>query len=346
MYVARLTQLGNYLGALKAWVDLQNTAKPDDELFFFIVGLHALTVPQDPQRLFQDRRNMMAALVAMGVDTERCTLFHQDEVPEHAELMWILSCITSFGRLERMTTWKSKLQTLHDSEQVSTAQLLTGLFTYPVLQAADILLYHATHVPVGEDQTQHLELTRDLAQQFNNAVKKPYFYQPNCLLTPSKRILSLRNPDQKMSKSAPDANSRILVTDSPAEVQAKVKKAVTDSERSVTFEPERRPGMSNLVSILAALGGGTLSPQLSSPDAAPGEVARVLDVATGGSGAQLKSILAESIIEALRPFQAEYARLVQEPEHLAQLEARGRDKARERASATMRDVRRLLGLSK
>ena len=345
MYVAHaLTQIGNYLGALKSWVDLQNTAAPDDELFFFLADLHALTVPQDPARLYQDRRNMLAALVATGIDPHRCTLFHQDQVPEHTQLMWFLSCITPFGRLERMTTWKSKLATLQENE----AQLQLGLFSYPVLQAADILIYHGTHVPVGEDQTQHLELTRDIAHQFNNAVKKRYFLQPEYMLTPTKRILSLRNPEQKMSKSAPDANSRILVTDSPEEIRAKVRRAVTDSERSITYEPERRPGMSNLIAILAAFGGGTVRARLvgaqSDPD--PASVAAVLQEVTGGSGAKLKEVLTESIVEALRPFQAEYTKLVQEPAYLDEIAEIGRVKASQRAAQTVREVRTLLGLQK
>lgn len=349
MYVAHtLTQIGNYLGALKNWVDLQNTAAPDDELFFFLADLHALTVPQDPARLYQDRRNMMAALVATGIDPHRCTLFHQDQVPEHTQLMWFLSCITSFGRLERMTTWKSKLATLQESEKVNEAQLQLGLFSYPVLQAADILIYHGTHVPVGEDQTQHLELTRDIAHQFNNAVKKRYFQQPDYMLTPTKRILSLRNPEQKMSKSAPDANSRILVTDSPEEIRAKVRRAVTDSERSITYEPERRPGMSNLIAILAAFGGGTVRARLmgaeSDPD--PTSVAAVLQEVTGGSGAKLKEVLTESIVEALRPFQAEYTKLVQEPAYLDEIAEIGRAKASQRAAQTVHEVRTLLGLQK
>ncbi|WFC96658.1 tryptophan--tRNA ligase [Malassezia brasiliensis] len=343
-----IPHIGNYLGALKSWVDLQNTAAPDDELFFFLADLHALTVPQDPSRLYQDRRNMMAALVATGIDPHRCTLFHQDEVPEHTQLMWFLSCITSFGRLERMTTWKSKLATVQDSDKVNEAQLQLGLFSYPVLQAADILIYHGTHVPVGEDQTQHLELTRDIAHQFNNAVKKRYFRQPEYMLTPTKRILSLRNPEQKMSKSAPDANSRILVTDSPEEIRAKVRRAVTDSERSITYEPERRPGMSNLVSILAAFGGGTLRDRLvsaqSDPD--PARVAAVLQDVTGGSGARLKEVLTESIVEALRPFQTEYAKLVNEPAYLDEIAELGRTKASQRAAQTVREVRTLLGLQK
>lgn len=340
-----LTQIGNYLGALKSWVDLQNRADARDELYFFIVGLHALTVPQDPKQLYAGRRNMMAALLAVGIDPNRCTLFQQDEVPEHTELMWLLSCLTSFGRLERMTTWKSKLSTLHNSDQVTASQLQLGLFAYPVLQAADILLYRGTHVPVGEDQTQHLELTRDIAHQFNTMTKSPYFVQPTSLFTPSKRILSLRNPEQKMSKSAPDANSRILITDSPDEIQAKVRRAVTDNEREITFEPERRPAVSNLVSILAALGGGTLRTQLAS-DATPEALVPVLNEVVAGSTAKLKSILTESLVEELRPFQNEYRRLAEDPGYLDTLEMLGRDKARHRAAETMREVRVLLGLQR
>ncbi|PKI84817.1 tryptophan--tRNA ligase [Malassezia vespertilionis] len=343
--------LGNYLGALKSWVELQNTAQPQDELYFFIVGLHALTVPQNPKTLFADRQNLMAALLAIGVDPLRCTLFQQDAVPEHAELMWYFACITSFGRLERMTTWKSKLATLHNggnTDHVQASQLQLGLFAYPVLQAADILLYHPTHVPVGEDQAQHLELTRDIAEGFNRMVKKRYFPTPSTLHTPSKKILSLRNPAVKMSKSAPDANSRILLTDSPKNIQAKVRRAVTDADRFLSYDPEARPGVSNLINILSALDGGTLRRELGTTvlDTDPARLAETLHTATGGSGAKLKAILSESLIEALRPIQERYHDLLQDPTYLATIEKRGAERARERAHTTISQVRTMLGLQK
>ena len=193
-------------------------------------------------------------------------------------------------------------------------------------------------MPVGEDQTQHLELTRDVAHTFNRTVKQRYFSQPECLTSPAKRILSLRNPEQKMSKSAPDANSRIMLTDSPAEVAAKIKRAVTDSNPEVTYDPEARPGLSNLVSILAALDGGTLR-----AGSDPHQVAAALRQHTSGSR-EVKQVLTDSINEALAPIQREYSRVIAEPGYLDALEALGRDKARAKASATLSDVRRMLGL--
>lgn len=345
--------LGNYLGALKLWVDLQNSAAKEDELVFFIASLHALTVPQNPVQLNSDRRHLMATLLAIGLDPQRCTLFYQDQVPEHTELMWILACATPFGRLERMTTWKSKLATLLNSastDKVDESLLQLGLFAYPTLQAADILLYHATQVPVGDDQTQHLELTRDTAQSYNRLVKQNYFPIPAQLYAESKRISSLRNPDQKMSKSAPDANSRILLTDTPEQIQSKFKRAVTDSEPMLTYDPENRPAVSNLISILSGLGGGVLRAEVPDADMAkfnePAFVADTLNRVTGGSGAALKRVLTESVVEELQPIQAEYHRLVTEGGYLESLERLGRDKARARASRTMDDVRKHLGLCK
>ena len=333
--------LGNYLGALSNWLELQRSAGPDDELYFFTAGLHAITVPQKPAQLHDDRRNLFAILIAIGLDPQRCTIFHQDQVAEHAELGWLLGCLVPFGRLERMTTWKSKLATI--GAEASDTSLQLGLFAYPVLQAADILLYRATHVPVGEDQTQHLELTRDIAHTFNRTTKSNFFARPECLTSPAKRILSLRNPEQKMSKSAPDVNSRILLTDTPQEVNTKIKRAVTDSDTSVSYDPEGRPGLSNLISILASLGGGVLHNDIRSWGADPHEIAAVLDSSTGGMSG-VKKVLAESINETLAPIQHEYTRIIAEPGYLDALEELGRNKASAKARDTLTQVRRMLGL--
>ncbi|TFY73497.1 hypothetical protein EWM64_g10515, partial [Hericium alpestre] len=210
---------GNYFGALANWVKLQRDAAPEDQLIFSVVGWHALTLPQDPKTLLAARMDMLA-----------------DHVQNHAELAWILSCLTPTGRLKRMTTWKSRLavsRNANDESEVDDSMLNTGLFTYPVLQAADILAYKATHVPVGDDQQQHLELTRDIADTFNRAYKgsSQLFALPEYMTTPSKRILSLKDPSAKMSKSALDANSRIVMTDTPAEIRTKIRGATTDSIR-------------------------------------------------------------------------------------------------------------------
>lgn len=343
--------LGNYLGALKTWKALQNEADPQDELFYFIASLHALTIPQNPKQLYHDRRNLLAALIAVGLDPHRCTIFMQDQVPEHAELNWLIMCQSPFGRLERMTTWKSKIATIQNSaseDHVSESQLQLGLFAYPVLQTADILLYHATHVPVGEDQQQHLELTRDLANSFNRYVKKRFFPIPHALLSESKRILSLRNPEQKMSKSAPDVNSRIMLTDTPQQIQSKIKKAVTDSESALSFDPESRPAISNLLQILAGLDGVVLRRHMTRENSHkqkdPAFLAHLLNEHAGGSGAALKHALADSIIEELRPVQNEYMRLISENGFLDEIERLGCEKARTRAQETMTHVRTLLGL--
>ncbi|WFD30436.1 tryptophan--tRNA ligase [Malassezia sp. CBS 17886] len=311
-------QLGNYLGALKNWLDLQASAREGDEFFFFIAGLHALTAPQDPVQLFADRRNALASLLAIGLDPKRCTIFHQDQIPEHTELAWHIGCLAPLGRLERMTTWKSKLALLTSASDPAAdhAQLQLGLFTYPVLQAADILMYNKTPgIPSS-----------------------------------SKRILSLRNPQQKMSKSAPDASSRILITDRPETITVKIRRAVTDSERALSFDPTHRPAVSNLLSITAALGCGPLRDELRAANGndapvGPEQIAEVLN-RSGGSGARLKQVLAESIIETLRPIQRKYTRLENEPGYLASLEAQGRERARERATQTMAEVRTLLGLQR
>ncbi|KAG8695935.1 Tryptophan--tRNA ligase, mitochondrial, partial [Ceratobasidium sp. 394] len=195
-----IPHLGNYLGALVNWVSLQRNAAPNDRLFFSIVGLHALTLPQDPVKLRRERLDLLATLLAVGLDPRRSVIFCQDQVPQHTELAWMLNCTTPMGKLQRMTTWKSKLalaRNANSADEVDESHLNLGLFAYPVLQAADILLYRATHVPVGEDQQQHLELSRDLADLFNRTHKETVFPLPQHIITPAKRILSLRDPAQK-----------------------------------------------------------------------------------------------------------------------------------------------------
>ena len=341
-----IPHLGNYLGALRNWVELQNASiHTSDELYFSIVGFHAITLPQQPARLRSERAEMMATLLAIGLDPHRCTIFHQDQVAEHTELAWILNCITAFGKLNRMTTWKSKLATAKNAaegSEVDDKDLSLGLFAYPVLQAADILLYKATHVPVGEDQIQHLELSRDLADVYNRRFSKRFFPLPQHIITPTKRVLSLRDPTSKMSKSAPDVNSRILITDTPEQVASKVKKAVTDAETTLAYQPETRPGVSNLLSILAAL------KTASGAERGPAEWARQLNAqieATGASSGQhLKATLTEAVVETLRPIQAELDRLRHDPGYLKQMEDLGRTKAQAVARRTMEQVRKSIGL--
>ncbi|OBZ75460.1 Tryptophan--tRNA ligase, mitochondrial [Grifola frondosa] len=330
-----LPHLGNLLGALLNWVKLQRDAGPDDQLIYSIVGWHALTLPQDPQALSAARREMLAVLLAIGIDPERSIMFHQDENPHHTELAWVFNCITPMGKLRRMTTWKSRLATsrnTREDSEVDESLLNAGLFTYPVLQAADILAYKATHVPVGEDQQQHLELCRDLADIFNRAFKEdsPLFPLPQHVITPSRRILSLKDPSSKMSKSAPDVQSRILLTDTEAQIRAKIRAAVTDSIVGVTYDPVTRPGTANLLTILAAC-----------TDEDVVEVAK--RYSDKGHG-HLKNDVADAVEELIKEPRAEFERLRGEAGYLNAVARDGATKARALSEATMREVRGRIGL--
>ncbi|GBE82823.1 Tryptophan--tRNA ligase, mitochondrial [Sparassis crispa] len=330
-----IPHLGNFLGALLNWVQLQRDAQPDDRLIFSIVGWHALTLPQDPRALSTARREMMAVLLAIGLDPERSIVFHQDDNPNHTELAWILNCITPMGKLRRMTTWKSRLaasRNARDDADVDESLLNAGLFTYPVLQAADVLAYKTTHVPVGEDQQQHIELARDLADTFNRTFKNrgPLFPLPQHVVTTSRRVLSLKDPSSKMSKSAPDKQSRILLTDSALQIQAKVRAAVTDSITGITYDPLARPGASNLLAILAACLGE--------------DVTEAAKRYSDKGHVHLKADVAEAVEEMMKKPRAEFERLREEPAYLTSVSAAGAAKARELSEATMREVRERVGL--
>ncbi|KAG5721406.1 hypothetical protein E4T56_gene12935 [Termitomyces sp. T112] len=330
-----IPHLGNYLGALSNWVQLQNTAAPEDELLFSIVGWHALTLPQDPDALAVSRRDLLATLLAIGLDPKRSILFHQDHNLAHTELAWILSCITPVGKLRRMTTWKARLaasRNANDESEVDESLLNTGLFTYPVLQAADILVYRSTHVPVGEDQTQHLELCRDLAEIFNRtfASSSPLFPLPVLMSTPSRRILSLRDPTSKMSKSSPDIQSRILLTDTAVQIKAKIRSAVTDSIAGITYDPVARPGTSNLLTILAAC--------------TDTKVDSVAERYEGKGHGHLKADVADAVEERLKGPRAEFEKIRHEVAYLDEIARNGAQKAREQSEVTIQAVREILGL--
>ncbi|KAH9814140.1 Aminoacyl-tRNA synthetase [Melampsora americana] len=248
--------IGNYLGALKNWVKLQNENIKEIEgnqmkLFYSIVGLHALTLPQLPEKLKFERFEMMCTLLSIGLNPSYSCLFNQDEVSAHSELTWILNCITPVGRLNRMTTWKQQLGIQIHLKKSMNHLLHLGLLAYPVLQSADILLYKSTHVPVGEDQEQHIELTRMIAKSFNKHVRAKIFPIPRPMFAPQARILNLRNPEMKMSKSHPSPTSRILITDTPTMIQSKIQSAVTDSISQIKYDRVQRPGVSNLLDIYA-----------------------------------------------------------------------------------------------
>ncbi|CUS08185.1 unnamed protein product [Tuber aestivum] len=338
--------LGNYLGALRQWVGIQDNSPKSARLTFCIVDLHAITQPQEVEQLRKRKMELLATLLAIGLDPRRCTIFEQSRVPAHSELMWILSCFAPMGRLNRMTQWKSKLGVSSDQdalgERPATAGLKLGLFSYPVLQAADILIHKATHVPVGEDQAQHLELTREVASSFNKAFGKDILKLPITLLcttpsayaTPAKRIMSLKDPTQKMSKSAADPASCILLTDSPREIHDKLRRAVTDSVTGPpTYDVQKRPGVSNLIEILA-------------------HIRRQQDfdnVARDVSDLSLKAfkdLVADTISEHLEPIRDEYEKIIAESnrEVLRFVASEGGRKARESAEETLAEVKEAVGI--
>ncbi|MDR7100987.1 tryptophan--tRNA ligase [Croceicoccus sp. BE223] len=327
--------LGNYLGAIRNWVRMQDeVAESGGECFFFLADLHAISMPHDPAELTANTREMAAALLACGVDPARSVLFNQAQVPAHAELQWLLNGTARMGWLNRMTQFKDKSGKNREGASVA-------LFTYPVLQAADVLLYQATHVPVGDDQKQHLELARDIAQKFNNdfcppngdGTEKLVFTLPEPFIPPeAARIMSLRDGTAKMSKSDPSDMSRINLADSADEVMKKVKKAKTDPEPlpSDAAGLESRPEAKNLVAIYGALTGQS-----------------VADVLTryGGQGfGTFKPALGEVLVETLRPISERFVELRKDVCEIDRILATGASKARDAAAETLAATYRALGL--
>ncbi|MEC7399813.1 MAG: tryptophan--tRNA ligase [Pseudomonadota bacterium] len=321
--------LGNYLGAIRNWVRMQDELPEGSEALFFLADLHAISMPHDPAQLRQGTLEMAAALVACGIDPERSILFNQAQVPQHAELQWLLNGTARMGWLNRMTQWKDKAGKNREGASVA-------LFAYPVLQAADVLLYQATHVPVGEDQKQHLELARDIAQKFNHdfaSEDAPVFTLPDPIVPPdAARIMSLRDGTKKMSKSDPSDMSRINLADDADEVMKKVKKAKTDPEPL----PSERAGLEdraealNLVTIYAALTDTSVDEVLAE---------------NGGQGfGSFKPLLGEALVETLKPISARFTQLLEDREALDAILARGAAQARERAVATLDATNDALGL--
>lgn len=332
--------LGNYLGAVRSWVDIANEAPTESKLFYAVADLHALTVPKRAQDLKRWREQAIASIIATGIDPiDRCIVYHQSSVPEHSELCWILSNVTSMGYLNRMVQWKSKADlsessTLSQMTEGELGKLRLGLFAYPVLQAADILLHNAQYVPVGEDQSQHLELTRQVVTSFNSQFNEQVFVEPKTLLAPYKKIASLRDPSKKMSKSDPDQNGCIYVTDEPEVIKKKVRKAVTDSiQGPITFDLENRPGISNM--ILAASG---LLEQANPEDLLLNHQDIVKD------HKQFKDFISDIFIEKLTPVRQEYNRLMSNREYLEQISQSGTESARESAQQTIDKVKKVTGL--
>ncbi|KAI9741862.1 MAG: Tryptophan--tRNA ligase, mitochondrial [Cirrosporium novae-zelandiae] len=332
-----IPHLGNYLGALRQWVQMQNAAPPGTKLIYSVADLHAITMPQDPGKLRQWRRESFAALLAIGLDCERSTVYFQSAVLAHAELMWILSCTASMGYLSRMTQWKSKLS-LPDSatpaDQASKNKLKLGLFSYPVLQAADVLIHRATHVPVGEDQAQHLEFARDVALGFNNIYGK-ILTVPQTVLSPARRVMSLKDPKSKMSKSAEDPRSRILITDSRDEIDKKIRRALTDSTEGLSYDTKNRPGVSNLLDIMSHLNDDTKPPE---------ELANEFKSL---SMREFKEHVAATIDHAIAPIREKYFNLMEgdDGRQLDKLATMGAEKAQASANVTMEAVKTAIGFA-
>ncbi|EPS41223.1 hypothetical protein H072_4887 [Dactylellina haptotyla CBS 200.50] len=316
--------LGNYLGALKQWVDIQNTASPDTTLLYCIVDLHAITQPQDPDDLRRRRKDTMAMLLAIGLKPERCVIFEQSRVPAHAELMWILNTLTPTNLLARQAQWKSKLAASEERSPLDpdgSSKLKLGLFSYPVLQAADILLYKTTVVPVGEDQVQHLELAGDLAGKFNRTFGN-ILRVPKIQLAPAKRVMSLNNPASKMSKSGP-AKSQINLDQSEKEIRQIIKVALTDSITGISYDREARPGVSNLVEILGHMTNRS-------------DFEAIAAECEGLSMKQFKDRVADSIEEGLKGIRSEYGRIKQEGDgYLEEISRQGAEMANEMANETL-----------
>ncbi|AAM24675.1 tryptophan--tRNA ligase [Caldanaerobacter subterraneus] len=308
--------IGNYLGAMRQFVALQD----DYDCFFCVVDLHALTVPQDPVELKKNTIELAALYMAIGLDPKKVTLFVQSHVSAHAELAWLLQCITYFGELSRMTQFKEKSK---GKESVSV-----GLFTYPDLMAADILLYKTHYVPVGEDQKQHLELTRDVAQRFNNRFGETFVIPEPMILKFGARIMSLTNPTKKMSKSDADPNNRVNLLDDPDTIYRKIMKAVTDSESEIRLDWEKKPGISNLLTIYSLFTGM--------------EVDEVVNKFKGQGYGTLKKELAEVVIDKLSVIQKNY-RDISEEEVLRVLKE-GAERAEAVAVETLKEVKEKMGL--
>lgn len=303
--------LGNYLGAVRQWVALQET----HDAFYMVVDLHAITIPQDPKELTANTRLATAQLLAAGLDPERCTLFVQSHVPEHAQLAWIMNCLTGFGEASRMTQFKDK------SARQGAESASVGLFTYPILQVADILLYQANEVPVGEDQRQHIELTRDLAERFNGRFGATFTIPKPYILKETAKIYDLQDPSIKMSKSASTPKGLINLLDDPKATAKKVKSAVTDTDTVIRFDPAEKPGVSNLLGIYSTLTGM--------------DIAELEQKYDGKGYGALKVDLAEVVVDFVTPFRERTQQYLDDPETLDSILAKGAEKARAVAAETL-----------
>ncbi|MEV6629667.1 tryptophan--tRNA ligase [Actinoplanes sp. NPDC051470] len=311
--------LGNYLGAVRNWVALQDS----HDAFYCVVDLHAITAGHEPVALRNRTRLSAAQLLAVGLDPDRCTLFVQSHVPEHAQLAWVLNCITGFGEAGRMVQFKDK------SAKAGQDSTSVGLFTYPILQAADILLYQADQVPVGEDQRQHLELTRDLAQRFNTRYGPTFTVPAAYIVKDTAKITDLQEPTAKMSKSASSPNGIIELLEDPARSAKKIKSAVTDTGREILYDEVAKPGISNLLTIYAALTGRTIDELLEQYD--------------GRGYGDLKKDLAEVVVEFVKPIQERTRAYLEDPGYLDKVLAVGAEKARAVSAVTLAQAYQNIG---
>lgn len=311
--------LGNYMGAVRQWVDLQRDHQP----FFFIADQHAITVDWDPKLLRERTLRGAAQLLAAGVDPERASIFVQSHVPAHAQLAWVLNGLTGFGEARRMTQFKDK------SAKGGEGAASVGLFAYPILMAADILLYRPHYVPVGEDQRQHLELTRDLAQRFNSRFKKTFRLPEPYILKATAKIYDLQEPTRKMSKSSSSPSGIIEMLDPPNQTAKKIRSAVTDSGTEVRFDLEEKPGVSNLLTIYSALTGESIS--------------ALEEQYAGRMYGDLKKELAEVVVDFVTPFRERTLELLDDQAYLMQVLAKGAETAGAVAEATLRDVYQRVG---
>ncbi len=311
--------LGNYLGAIKQWVALQD----DHDAFYCVVDLHAITLdPPPPDELTRRTRIAAAQLLAAGLDPDRCALFVQSHVPEHPQLSWVLECLTGYGEASRMTQFKDK------SARTGAEHFAVGLFTYPVLQAADILLYQADRVPVGEDQRQHLELTRNLAQRFNSRYGQMFTVPDAFIPAGTAKVLDLQDPTAKMSKSLGDAGTLNLL-DPAATLTKKIKRAVTDTDTEVRYDPAAKAGVSNLLAILGAV-----------TDRTPEAVAKDFE---GQGYGHLKGAVADAVVAFAEPFAARTKQLLDDPAELDRILAVGAERARAVAGPTLAEAYRRVG---
>lgn len=315
--------IGNYLGAIKQWLRLQD----EHETFFCIVDEHAITTPHEPALLRRYTLDMAMIYLAAGIDPEKSTIFLQSHVPAHTELAWILGTMTPLGELERMTQFKEKSRSLGAREGI-----MAGLLNYPVLMAADILLYQTDAVPVGEDQVQHVELARSLAERFNNRYGRTFTVPAVMLQKESARIMALDDPTKKMSKSGESERGYVLLADKPDIIREKIKAAVTDSEKDVVYDPEKKPAISNLLVIFSEFSGQPLK-----------ELERDY---SGKSYVEFKTNLAEAVVSGLAPLQQKFRELEQDQDSVLRILREGSAKAAAIASQTLTDVKEQIGFLK